>query len=218
MSRKPEEEISKIIELYNTGLSAAKVGEIVGLSQATIHKHLKRRGLARPKRKPQEEINKIVELYNTGLSTAGVGKVVGLAPQTVRKHLLRRGVVRSKSEAAKAAYKTREHHWNWKGGRSKHNLGYVYVKVPDHLEKYHEKVTFNGYALEHIVVWEQAHGMALPDGMVIHHLNGIKDDNRLENLVAMKRGEHHQLAEPYKRRIHELELELRGVRVCLAEK
>ncbi len=34
---------------------------------------------------------------------------------------------------------------------------------------------------EHRVVWEQAHG-PIPAGMHIDHINGVKSDNRLENL------------------------------------
>jgi hypothetical protein len=35
--------------------------------------------------------------------------------------------------------------------------------------------------LEHRYVWEQAHG-PLPDGATLHHKNGNRLDNRLENL------------------------------------
>jgi len=44
---------------------------------------------------------------------------------------------------------------------------------------------------EHRYIWEQAHG-PLPKGWVVHHLNGKKDDNRLENLVALPRDRHTQ--------------------------
>ena len=39
---------------------------------------------------------------------------------------------------------------------------------------------------EHRYVWEQAHG-DIPKGMHIHHINGKKDDNRLENLSLISR-------------------------------
>lgn len=33
----------------------------------------------------------------------------------------------------------------------------------------------------HRVIWEHVHG-AIPDGMQINHVNGVKDDNRIANL------------------------------------
>ena len=42
---------------------------------------------------------------------------------------------------------------------------------------------------EHRMVWMAAHG-PIPDEYVIHHKNGNKLDNRLENLEMMTRGEH----------------------------
>ena len=65
-----------------------------------------------------------------------------------------------------------------------------------------------GYIAEHLIAWEKYHNEELPQGYVIHHLNGIKDDNRPENLVAMKAGEHRHQTGPYKERIKELEDEL----------
>jgi hypothetical protein len=42
---------------------------------------------------------------------------------------------------------------------------------------------------EHRYTWERNHGH-LPEGYVIHHINGIKSDNRLENLIAMPKSSH----------------------------
>jgi hypothetical protein len=40
----------------------------------------------------------------------------------------------------------------------------------------------------HRVIWECVHG-PIPDGMVINHLNGMKDDNRLANLELVTQRE-----------------------------
>ena len=48
-----------------------------------------------------------------------------------------------------------------------------------------------GY-LEHRVVWERANGPILPKH-IIHHINGNKSDNRLENLECITQSEHMKL-------------------------
>lgn len=72
----------------------------------------------------------------------------------------------------------------WKGGRRKVG-GYIYVHSPDHPHR-----NSNKQVAEHILIWEQAHGRYLTRGWVIHHINGAKDDNCIENLLAMPKKNH----------------------------
>jgi len=50
------------------------------------------------------------------------------------------------------------------------------IHFPDHPR------SVNGYVFEHILVAERALGCYIPAKHIIHHINGKKDDNRLENL------------------------------------
>lgn len=112
--------------------------------------------------------------------------------------------IRTKSEVMKISAPKRlrdknGHGRNWRGGKRYPN-GYVAVWQPDHY-----RTNKQGYVYEHILVWEKAHKQQVPKGWLIHHLNGIKTDNRPENLEAMPNSEHHRLPEPYKERIRILE-------------
>lgn len=56
--------------------------------------------------------------------------------------------------------------------------GYIEIKVAEP----------NKYVLEQRYVWEQAHG-PIPKDHVLLHRNGVKHDNRLENLMLLSRSE-----------------------------
>ena len=56
----------------------------------------------------------------------------------------------------------------------------------------------NGYAPEHRVVAEHILGRQLRPDEVVHHKNGVKTDNRVENLRVMKRKEHSKLHRKYR--------------------
>jgi len=96
-------------------------------------------------------------------------------------------------------------HPNWKGGRHKSHGGYIQVYKPDH-----PRANIRGYVPEHILVWEEAHGKPLPKAWIVHHLNGIKDDNRPKNLLGMpKKGHSPALAvKEVQKRLREVEAEL----------
>ena len=64
------------------------------------------------------------------------------------------------------------------------------VKDPKPEQEYVYIVNSKGFrVLEHRDVWERHNG-PIPRGMIIHHKNGNKKDNRIENLQMMNFNEH----------------------------
>ena len=75
----------------------------------------------------------------------------------------------------------------WKGGRRVNYGGYIQIYKPEHPRAAKRlKLVF-----EHHLVMEQKLGRYLKKGEVVHHLNGIKDDNRIENLQLLKNQAEH---------------------------
>ena len=79
-----------------------------------------------------------------------------------------------------------EEHWNWKGGKQKTGNGYVHLYMPNH-----PNADNRGRIFEHRVVMEKKMGRYLRKAEVIHHINGIRSDNRVNNLrLYTSNGDH----------------------------
>lgn len=77
-------------------------------------------------------------------------------------------------------------HHRWRAGGHVSKAGHIKVRVG----KSHPLADPNGFAYEHLVVWCAAGNERPPPGFVLHHMNGDKTDNRIENLSVMSRGDH----------------------------
>ena len=79
---------------------------------------------------------------------------------------------------------------NWKGGRIKDQYGYIWVKLYSGNFFYPMARSNNGYIREHRLVVAQHLSRLLSPKEIIHHKNGIKDDNRLSNLLLGSQSRH----------------------------
>ena len=119
-------------------------------------------------------------------STNAIAEILNVSSQTIVRKLIEKGTkIRSTSEAQKIAYSSGRfprlnngHGPNWKGGR-KIRMGYVEIFMGK-----------NCYVKEHRLVMEKCLGRKLKSTEIVHHLNGIKTDNRRENLTIVTRATH----------------------------
>lgn len=69
--------------------------------------------------------------------------------------------------------------------------GYVMLRKPDH-----PMAQKSGYVMEHRLVMAEYLGRLLGANEVVHHRNGVKTDNRIENLELLSKSEHDRLPKP----------------------
>lgn len=73
-------------------------------------------------------------------------------------------------------------HPNYKGGYVHPTLGYKILSVGTNAKKY-----------EHRQIMEEYLGRELTSDEIVHHINGHKTDNRIENLVVLSQSRHMKL-------------------------
>jgi hypothetical protein len=72
----------------------------------------------------------------------------------------------------------------WTGGRLRTRDGYCRITL-----KGHPRADVRGYVFEHLLVMQNFLGRVVEKNETVHHKNGIKDDNRIENL-ELRTGNH----------------------------
>jgi len=101
---------------------------------------------------------------------------------------------------------------NWKGGRRKGYGGYIIVLLhPD--DPFYQMAQADGVCPEHRYVMAQSIGRCLRKDEIVHHINHIRDDNRIENLHLVNDSDGtHKYIDSLEKKVKQLESELRAVK------
>jgi hypothetical protein len=124
---------------------------------------------------------KVLKMCEEGHSLSEMAEAVGTNGREVKKFLRRQGVTKEFPKE-----KIGERHYAWVG-RTIDKDGYILVHVKGHPNARKH----SNWIFEHRLVMEEALGRYLLPTEVIHHINGEKTDNRIENLqLFASNGEH----------------------------
>ena len=80
-------------------------------------------------------------------------------------------------------------HHAWRGGLSRESKGYTGTYV-DPTNFFHQMADKSHYVLDHRLIMATHLGRCLQSWEIVHHKNGIKNDNRIENLELSSNGSH----------------------------
>jgi transposase-like protein len=183
----PEQGI-EVAAMYAEGSSLPEIAEEIGCSVPVIASAVRRYGSMRRMGKPKywndERRGQVLKMADIGASVNEIAEAVGAPYQAVNMVIQH---ARSKGELARYIAPSGAAHHAWNGGRLIDSGGYVRIRLND--DERHLAPATPKYHPEHRIVVARALERALKPTESVHHINGDKQDNRLENL-QLRQGAH----------------------------
>lgn len=118
-----------------------------------------------------------------------MAKIVNCNHKTILRNLRDFNIkTRNPSEAVSEKHKQIIRMLRWKGGRGINHSGYILLFMP-----WHPNSNQRGYVFEHVLIASQILKRPLKKTESVHHINGIKTDNRPQNFVICTNSYHRWL-------------------------
>ncbi len=179
----------EVLALFQTTGSTRLVADQMGLPLRTVSHILKSNGVNTPREgrrhNPYAACDRnaelVLQMNRECRSLAEMAKAVGTKGSEVKKFLRRHGETREFPKAV-----TGPRHYAWKG-RTTDADGYVLVHVKGHPRQRRHAP----YIFEHRLVMEQHLGRPLERREVVHHKDGNKANNQIENLQLFQSNAEH---------------------------
>jgi len=182
-----KEQEQSIINDYSTGMSLSQVAKKHNSKHETIWHLLKRNGVElRPRgnefRVPTtEQIEELIRKWEAQEPKRKIAKDLGISTKVLDRWIHYIG------KTPRGTWNQGENHHRWKGGRIIDHSGYIRICL-DQNDQYYS-MTASGYVPEHRYNMAQHLGRPLLKTESVHHINGDKTDNRIENL-QLRIGQH----------------------------
>lgn len=178
-----DEQEREIVASYEAGESYTDIARRLGVNNVTIRNVVRRNGGAMRRQAPRltpDREGQILRAYLSGVAISRIATELSVARATVFDVAARNGAPRRDRSGPGGA--------NWGGGRRRRGDGYIGVWVssedPMACMRRH-----GNYVLEHRLVMARHLGRPLREDETVHHINGNRSDNRLENL-QLRQGHH----------------------------
>ena len=162
-----DEEIRNLY--FGEGLTQSKIAERLGCSTAAVCMRMKSSGIKARK----------VSDYPTTEKQREAWRIIGRRVGRSEANRIRG------AELGKKTKGRRKKEYEFGGHEKKRPDGYIAVYSPDH-----PQASASGYVMKHKLVMERHLGRLLKDDEVVHHINHVRDDNRIENLQLMSKHDH----------------------------
>lgn len=177
----------ELIADYNLGIKNDELVKKYGVGREAIKNTIKRAGIklrdhgGQRRRVTDVEASEIVSLYNKGLNQAAISSHMKCGASVVSRILTNEGLFSKEKLIG-------ENHGSWKGGISKKPDGYILRKIY-HTDIYFSMANRAGYVPQHRYVMAQHLGRALTKNETVHHVDGNRENNAIENL-QLRQGKH----------------------------
>ncbi|MBM4356062.1 MAG: HNH endonuclease [Deltaproteobacteria bacterium] len=178
--------------LYLEGKPMQQIADRLSCSRPVIARAVRCMGLTRQRPRPYRDSpnpreiildeEEVTRLFAARVPMVQMAKRLGCGRTKVAATIRRLGL----SRVAPTRGRSGPASPHWRGGRRITRSGYVLIQVgPDY-----PGAPIGGRMLEHRLVMQRALGRPLLRHEVVHHINGVKTDNRIENLALMTPSEH----------------------------
>lgn len=185
---KTEEELNELKEAWLSGMTQEQLKNHFECGWAAIRTGLRNANI-RAKLRRQERIkfsptiqHKIEKMWTDGKSAKTIAKSLDVDRTTICKWL------ESKNYTIEPRTERQLNH-SWVGGRINCNNGYIRL-LPEKIDpSFVCMINRDGYILEHRYIMAKFLDRPLLQSETVHHINGIRNDNRIENL-QLRHGNH----------------------------